>query len=148
LTLERVRFAVGAGCVAFAAGLFVLHVPRAVHTMNTADFWLAFTPIAIVAALAALTLAGGARETAIVYLVTAFAAIAGFTYILWSDLTYVMDTHQSSTPIPRAVGSVALLSTVLAPLLIAPLLQKRAGLNESGPGIPGPELETVGQTAS
>ena len=39
---------------------------------------------AIVAALTALTLAEAARQTAIVYLTTALAAVAGFTYILWS----------------------------------------------------------------
>jgi hypothetical protein len=65
-----------------------------------------------------------ARETAIAYLTTAAAVIAGFTYIIWDDLTYILDEHQSSTPIPRAVGSIVLLSTVLAPLLIQPLLRR------------------------
>lgn len=62
-------------------------------------------------------------EAATTYLVTVVAAVAGFTYILWDDFTYVLDTHQSSTPMPRAVGSIALLSAVYAPLLIAPLIR-------------------------
>jgi hypothetical protein len=88
--------------------------------------WLAFTPLAAVAALACLTLAGRARETALIYLVTGVGAILGFTYILWSDFTYVLNTSQSATPIPRAVGSIVLFSTVMAPLLIAPLLGRPA----------------------
>ncbi len=90
----------------------------------TYDLWLAFVPLALVAALAGLTLTGPARQTAIVYLTTTLGIIAGLTYILWSDSTLTLDTHQSSTPIPRAVGSIVLFSTVLAPLLIAPLLKK------------------------
>ena len=90
----------------------------------TYHVWLAFVPLALVAAVTALTLAGTARQTAIVYLTTSFTAIAGFTYILWSNLSDTLDTHQSSTPIPRVVGSVVLLSTIVTPLLIAPLLQK------------------------
>ena len=82
-------------------------------------------PIALAAAIAATTLPGVARETAIAYITTAAAVVAGFTYILWDDLTYVLDEHQSTTPIPRAVGSIVLLSTVLAPLLIQPLLRRR-----------------------
>ena len=123
----------------------------------TYDMWLAFVPLALVAALAALTLAGPARQTAIVYLTTAVAGVIGFTYILWSDLTYTLDTHQSSTPIPRAVGSIVLLSTLLAPLLIAPLLEETGGptihrlagsrSNERGPGIPEPSLSN-GQTGA
>jgi hypothetical protein len=90
----------------------------------TYDMWLAFVPLALVAALAGLTLAGPARQTAIVYLTTTLGIVAGLTYILWSDPSLTLDTHQSSTPIPRAVGSIVLFSTVLAPLLIAPLLKK------------------------
>jgi hypothetical protein len=90
------------------------------------DSWLAFVPLALVAALAGTTLRGPARESAVAYLVTTLAVIAGLTYILWDDLTYVLDERQSSTPIPRAVGSVVLLSTVLAPLMIEPLLRHRS----------------------
>ena len=89
------------------------------------DLWLAFVPIALVAAATSLTLAGPARETAILYLVTCVLGVAGFTWVLWDDLTYTLNEQQSSTPIPRAVGSLVLLSTVLAPLLVAPLLDRR-----------------------
>jgi hypothetical protein len=90
------------------------------------DMWFALLPIALIAAVAAFTLGGKARETAVLYLVTAIAAVAGFTYILWDDFTYRLDEQQSSTPMPRAVGSIMLLSTVFAPLLIAPLLRRTA----------------------
>jgi hypothetical protein len=46
-------------------------------------------------------------------------------WILWSDPGLTLDTHNSSTPIPRAVGSLVLLSAALAPLLIEPLLEVR-----------------------
>ena len=88
------------------------------------EMWLAVVPIAVVAAGAALTAGKAAREAATLYLVTAASAIAGFTYILWSDPGLVLDEQQSSTPMPRAVGSIVLLSTVLAPVLIAPLLRR------------------------
>ena len=94
------------------------------HLLFSYDRWLAFVPIALAAAIAGTTLPGVARETAIAYITTAAAVIAGLTYILWDDLTYILDEHQSSTPIPRAVGSIVLLSTVLAPLLIQPLLRR------------------------
>ncbi len=89
------------------------------------DLWLAFVPLALAAAAAGLTVSGITRETAVIYLVTCTLCVAGFTWILWNDLTYTLDEHQSSTPIPRAVGSIVLFSTVLAPLLIEPLLRRR-----------------------
>ncbi len=91
------------------------------------DMWLAIVPLTIAAAAAALTLSGGARESALLYLGTFTVGVLGFTYILWDDFTYVLDEQQSSTPFPRVVGSLVLFSTVLAPVLIAPLLaeQKR-----------------------
>ena len=94
------------------------------HLLFSYDRWLAFVPIALAAAIAGTTLPGVARKTAIAYMTTAAAVIAGFTYILWDDLTYILDEHQSSTPTPRAVGSIVLLSAVLAPLLIQPLLRR------------------------
>jgi hypothetical protein len=87
------------------------------------DMWLLFVPTAIVASAAALTLSGEPRETALLYLGTVAVGVLGFTYILWDDFTYVLDEQTQSTPFPRVVGSLVLLSTVLAPLLIAPLLR-------------------------
>jgi hypothetical protein len=63
------------------------------------------------------------------YLGTTVAVIAGFTYILWDDLTYILDERNSSTSIPCAFGAIALLSTVLAPLLIEPLLRRGGRVN-------------------
>ena len=88
--------------------------------------WLALTPLAVVAAVACLTLAGPARETALIYLITAVGAILGFTYVVWADFAYALNTSQSGSPIPRAVGSIVLFSTVMAPLLIAPLIVRPA----------------------
>ena len=103
------------------------------HLLFSYDRWLAFVPIALAAAIAGTTLPGVARETAIAYITTA-AVIAGLTYILWDDLTYVLDEHQSTTPIPRAVGSIVLLSTVLAPLLIQPLLRRDCDQSKANSG--------------
>ena len=89
------------------------------------DLWLLFVPFALVAALASLTEAGSARETALFYLTTVTLAVIGFTWILWSDPGLTLDEKQSSTPIPRVVGSIVLLSTVFAPLLIDPLLRRK-----------------------
>jgi branched-subunit amino acid transport protein len=86
------------------------------------EHWLAFVPLAILAALVAITGRGQSRETAVTYLVATVALFAGFTYILWDDVTYVLDEHQSSTPVPRAVGSIVILATVFAPILIDCLL--------------------------
>ncbi len=87
--------------------------------------WFALVPVALLAAAAALSLPGRPRETALVYLGTFLTGVAGFTYILWDDFTYKLDTQQSSTPIPRAVGAIVLLSATFAPLLISPLLRDR-----------------------
>ncbi len=93
------------------------------------EHWLAFVPLAILAALAAVTARGQSREAAVTYLVATVALIAGFTYVLWDDLTYVLDTHQSATPIPRAVGSIVFLATVFAPILIDSLLRGNSEAN-------------------
>jgi hypothetical protein len=87
------------------------------------EHWLAFVPLAIVAALAALTLRGQPRETALTFLVAVVGLVGGFTYVLWDDLTYVLDEHQSATPMPRAVGSIVILATAFAPILIDSLLR-------------------------
>jgi hypothetical protein len=87
--------------------------------------WLWIAPLAVVAGVACLTAAGRPRQTGIVYLVTAALGVAGFTYVLWSTPDYQLITAQSATPIPRAVGSIVLFSAVMAPLLIAPLIDSK-----------------------
>ena len=96
------------------------------------EHWLAFVPLAIFAALASIMLRGQPRETAVMFLVALVGLIAGFTYVLWDDLTYVLDTHQASTPMPRAVGSIVILATVLAPLLIEPLVRRPSPQRQLG----------------
>jgi hypothetical protein len=99
------------------------------------EMWLVLTPLAVAAAIACLTLAGRARETAIIYLVTSVLAVCGFTYALWSAPIYRLIEATSATPATRAVGSIVLFSTVLAPLLIAPLIARRQmqGARQAGP---------------
>lgn len=91
----------------------------------TYDFWLVAVPVALVAAVLGLTLAGRVRETAVLYLATMVLGVNGLMWIVWSEPTVSLDTHNSTTPIPRAVGSLVLLSAVLAPLLLDPLLSRR-----------------------
>jgi len=91
----------------------------------TYDFWLVAAPIACVAALLGLTLAGRVREIAALYLATMTLGVNGLMWIVWSEPTVSLDTHNSTSPIPRAVGSLVLLSAGLAPLLIEPLLSHR-----------------------
>jgi hypothetical protein len=80
------------------------------------DLWLVSVPLAVVAALFGLV--WRERELSILYLVTSALAIVGFAWVIWSDPTLPISTVPSQTPIPRAVGAIALLSIVVAPLLI------------------------------
>jgi hypothetical protein len=82
--------------------------------------WLLPVPVAIAAATAAL---GRRRfELPVLYLVTTVLIIVGFAWVVWSDPRLPISTKQSQTPIPRAVGSIVLMSTILAPLLLQRLL--------------------------
>ena len=85
--------------------------------------WLVAVPLAVAAALAALTLKG--REAAVVYLVASTLTFAALTWVLWSDPNLELSTRQSATPIPRAVGAIVLLSLALAPVLLDQLLRSR-----------------------
>lgn len=111
----------------FAIGQLLSHLsriwPSLEHVLRlqfSTPMWLLAVPIALVASAACLTLAPPARDDAVLYLTTCLLSIAGFTWIGWSDPTAIISGAQD--PIPRVVGSVALFSVVLAPLLIAPLL--------------------------
>jgi hypothetical protein len=115
-----------------AAGSLTSHTSRiwpsfviVARLLFTYDFWLLITPIALVAGVLSLTLRGPSRETAIIYLTTFALGIVGFMWILWSDPGLPLNTDNSTTPIPRVVGALVLLSAVLAPLLIGPLLDRR-----------------------
>ena len=80
--------------------------------------WSIVVPICAAAAVALLV----RRDYGVpgLYLVTSFLALVGFTWILWSIPSLPLDTS-ALTPIPRAVGSLVLLSVALAPLLFAKL---------------------------
>ncbi|HEY4346836.1 MAG TPA: hypothetical protein VGM80_04545 [Gaiellaceae bacterium] len=116
----------------------------AVRILFSYPMWLLFVPLALTAAATALTVSGKARTSSILFIGTAVTAFVGFTYVLWSLEPPILDERQSSTPIPRASGSIVLLATVMAPLLIAPLLRLRrpppsaSGASEAERGA-GPE---------
>jgi len=83
--------------------------------------WLVAVPLGLAAAAVAI----GVRDYALstLYLLTTGLAVVGFTWILWSIPSLPLDTSQR-TPIPRAVGSVVLLSIVFAPLLLSRALAR------------------------
>ncbi len=84
--------------------------------------WLILVPLAIACAVALLLLRRG-RRIALVYVVTALLATAGFTWITWA--IDVLPTNPSDqTPIPRAVGAIALLSAAFSPLMLSHLLPR------------------------
>jgi hypothetical protein len=120
-------------------GQLALHASRiwpslklVLHLLFAYESWLLIVPVALAAGVLSLLVRGGARETAVLYLLTAVLSVIGFTWILWSDPGLQLSTSTAATPIPRVVGSLVLLSTVLAPLLIDPLLRR-----------PAPALETA-----
>ena len=86
--------------------------------------WLVAVPLGLAAAAIAI----GVRDYALpaLYLLTTGLAVVGFTWILWSIPSLPLDTSQR-TPIPRAVGSVVLLSIVFAPLLLSRVLARTRG---------------------
>jgi hypothetical protein len=95
--------------------------------------WLLVVPVALVAA--AFSTTTPARKVAFLYLTTSVLAFVGFTWILWSDPTIALTTKPALSPIPRAVGALALLSVVVAPVLVARLPEPRlAAAFELRPG--------------
>ena len=88
------------------------------------DLWLLAVPLGLAAAL--ILLARRDYGLASLYLVTMSLAFVGFTWILWSISSLPLDTSQR-TPIPRAVGSLVLLSIVYAPLLLSRALESQPG---------------------
>jgi hypothetical protein len=88
------------------------------------DLWLLAVPLAFVAAL--LVARRWEPPLAGLYLGTVALAAAGFTWILWSVPSLPLDTS-AQTPIPRAVGSVVLLSIAFAPLLLERSIRDAGG---------------------
>jgi hypothetical protein len=98
------------------------------------DFWLLAVPLAALAALALL--ARRRPRLAVLYLLTCCLGVVGFTWILWSIPALPLDTS-AATPIPRAVGSLVLMSIALAPLLLVELLPDEQG-DEAVAAAPAP----------
>src|SRR5439155_21622031 len=82
--------------------------------------WLLVVPLAVIAALGALTTSDGKRP-AIFFLATGAAVVLGFTWVLWSDPLVPLTTVPSQTPTPRAPGLLAFLSVALPPVLATAL---------------------------
>ncbi len=93
-----------------------------VHPLFDTSLWLVFVPLALVASLACLTVPGPGRDASVLYLTTLALGVAGFTWVAWSDPAGMVG---SQNPLPRLVGSLVLLSTVLTPLVVEPLLERR-----------------------
>jgi len=104
--------------------------------------WLVATPVVIAAAL--IGLASKERGVPIFYLVTGILAIVGFAWIIWSIPSLPISTKPSLTPIPRAVGAIALLSVALAPVLLSLLLRPA---KDAAAG-PEPVRQVVEQTTA
>ena len=116
----------GLGTLAVHASRIRPSLDLVLELLFSYERWLLVVPVALAAAgLLVLFGRGGERQTAVLYLDTAVLCVVGFTWILWSDPGLVLSTANSATPIPRAVGSLVLLSALLSPILIDPLLRAR-----------------------
>ncbi len=100
------------------------------------DDWYAAVPIALAAALVLVTTAN--RQVAVYFLVGACLSIVGWAWVNWSDPTLPLSTRDAVNPTDRAVGSVALLSLVMTPLMLARILGSRTRPQDSEAEDPGP----------
>lgn len=105
-----------------------LHLSRAPASFRLVlrllfDFqlWNGAVPVALAAALILLTQAR--RELAVFFLVTGVLATVGWAWVNWSDPSLVLSTADSQNPTDRAVGSLALFSLVMAPLLLGAIFR-------------------------
>jgi hypothetical protein len=99
-----------------------------VRLMLEYHFWLAATPLALVAAV--LCLWQGDRRVPVFFLVAFGLAFVGWA---WENWAYVspslpISTNPAVNPTNRTVASLVLLSIVTAPVLIGQLLAQRAPL--------------------
>ncbi|MFN2628012.1 MAG: hypothetical protein ABR569_05160 [Gaiellaceae bacterium] len=90
------------------------------HLLVRTDMWLVTVPLALTAALL-LLVARRDVGLAVLYLLTCALGVVGFVWVLWSFLSFPLD-ESAQEPIPRAVGSLVLLSAAFAPLLVSRLL--------------------------
>jgi hypothetical protein len=88
------------------------------------QLWHGAVPVTLVAALILLTQAQ--REAAVFYLVTGCLGVVAWAWVNWTDPTLVLTTNDAQNPTDRAVGSLALLSVVTAPLLLGTIFRLNA----------------------
>lgn len=86
--------------------------------------WNAALPIALAAALLALWRPD--RRMAVLFLATVGLGVVGWAWVNWSDPSLVLTSDDALNPTDRAVGSLALLSLALAPLLLTPQPREEA----------------------
>lgn len=87
-----------------------------VDRFTSPGLWLLLVPLVLLVGVAALRLPA-ARGLGVLYLLTTFFALVGFTWVFWAypDLP---TTVSGESPAPRAVSSLVLFSAALAPLLV------------------------------
>jgi hypothetical protein len=79
------------------------------------DLWLLVVPLALAAAT--LALARRNVKVPLLYLATCVLGILGYVWVLWAFPSLPLDTSQQE-PIPREAGALAILSIVLAPVML------------------------------
>lgn len=84
-------------------------------------YWVVATPVALVAAILALT--SSDRRAARLFLAAMLVGVLGFAWATWSDPSLPIVATPALNPTNRLVGALTLLSLVFAPLLLAPFLR-------------------------
>jgi len=92
----------------------------AVELLFSWELWLVAAPVGIAAALL-LALVRPSRLVTL-YLGTTVLALLGFTWSIWGFTFMQIDPGAGSSPMPRLVGSLVLLSLAFAPLMLWRLL--------------------------
>jgi hypothetical protein len=120
-------------CVRFVLGL-----------LFSFGLWHGAVPIALAAGLVLLTRTN--RRVAVFYLVTMCAGVVGWAWVNWAE-RMVLTPSDSLNPTDRAVGSLALLSVMMTPLLLAGIFDaraERAGPDSSVDPVPAVTAPDVG----
>lgn len=126
--LLAVRHLGGGGPEAGGTGLFS-NLGRAwpsfrlaLTTLFDYDIWLLVVPLLVVAILAAF--AAGGRTLPLYATLIGIFAVAAFTYSTWAFPSLGISTNPALNPIIRLTGELVLLTSALAPLLLARAWQK------------------------
>jgi hypothetical protein len=91
------------------------------HMLFAYWMWLGIAPIAVAASIACLVNAD--RRPAVFFIVLFALGVVAWAWVNWSDPTLPITTNRSVNPTYRSVGSLVLLSVVVAPILIGRLFE-------------------------